>query len=65
MVTTIRPVKENRTEYSLNSLQHKIKEAKLAIDEELGRATDMEFRLKLVITANSLRNLEEQILRRS
>jgi hypothetical protein len=64
MVTTIRPIKENRLEYSLESLQHKITEAKLAIDEELGRATDMDFRLKLVITANSLRNLEEQISRR-
>jgi hypothetical protein len=49
-------------EYSLQILQRKIQAAKLAIDDELGRATDMKFRLKLVITANSLRNLEEQIL---
>jgi hypothetical protein len=65
MVTTTRPVRELAAAYPLESLQHKIQDAKLAIDEELGRATDMGFRLKLVITANSLRNLEEQILRRS
>ena len=65
MVTSTRSVNERQAEYSLDSLQSKIQDAKLAIDEELGRATDMGFRLKLVITANSLRNLEEQILRRS
>jgi hypothetical protein len=65
MVTTTRTVTESPASVSLSSLQHKIHEAKMAIDEELGRSKDMEFRLKLVITANSLRTLEEQILRRS
>jgi hypothetical protein len=65
MVTTTRTVTESPAPVSLSSLQHKIHEAKMAIDEELGRSKDMEFRLKLVITANSLRTLEEQILRRS
>ena len=56
MTTMIRPN---------TSLHLKVQEAKMAIDDELGRATDMDFRLKLLLTANSLRNLEEQILRRS
>jgi len=51
--------------YSLDGLQRKVRDAKMAIDDELGRATDMDFRLKLVLTANSLRNLEEQIMRRT
>jgi hypothetical protein len=65
MVTVTRPGASTVTSYSLGGLQSKIHEAKMAIDDELGRATDMDFRLKLVITANSLRNLEEQIMRRS
>ncbi len=65
MVIAARPARESPVAHSLNNLQHKIREAKIAIDEELGISTDMDFRLKLVITANSLRNLEEQILRRS
>jgi hypothetical protein len=48
--------------YLLDSLHEKILAAKFAIDNELGRATNMKFRLKLVLTANSLRNLEEEIL---
>jgi hypothetical protein len=48
--------------YLLDSLHEKIQAAKFAIDNELGRATNMKFRLKLVLTANSLRNLEEEIL---
>ena len=48
--------------YLLDNLHEKIQAAKFAIDNELGRATNMKFRLKLVLTANSLRNLEEEIL---
>jgi hypothetical protein len=59
------PCKEGTSLNSLGGLQSKIQEAKFAIDDELSRSTDMEFRLKLVVTANSLRNLEEQIYRRS
>jgi hypothetical protein len=59
------PLKERTSLNSLGGLQSKIQEAKFAIDDELSRSTDMEFRLKLVVTANSLRSLEEQIFRRS
>jgi energy-converting hydrogenase A subunit M len=65
MTTMIRPRVENSAVHSLAGLHSKIREAKMAIDEELGRATDMDFRLKLLLTVNSLRNLEEQILRRA
>jgi len=65
MVTVTRPGVSIVTPYSLGGLERKIHEAKMAIDDELGRATDMDFRLKLVMTANALRNLEEQIMRRS
>jgi hypothetical protein len=65
MATVTRAVEQKSVTYSLDGLQRKIIEAKMAIDEELGRATDMDFRANLVITVNSLRKLEEQILRRS
>jgi hypothetical protein len=65
MVTAVLPLIQKAEARTLNGLQHSVHAAKMAIDEELGRATDMDFRMRLVLTANSLRNLEEQILRRS
>ena len=53
--------KERETDSS--TLQDKIREAKAAIDRELGVTRDMQYRRALVTTAYALTSLEEQFSR--